>query len=445
MPFTMCPMNCHPTYCGMVATADAQGAVTVTPNRAHPESQGFLCQRGQHVQEIIDHPQRLLFPQVRSDRHGAWHRAPWDQVMETMTNRLAHPDRVALWLGHGAVVSDLNRPVLAHFAEVLGLTYWDPAVVCWTAGAYGLAATGIVETNTKEDMGAHADLILLWGWNVASQPTTAPYLLQAKKRGARIIAIDCRRSEASGIAHHTLLIRPDTDAALALGLAHVIIRENWVHPEFIQDHTLGYDDLAQSVARYTPDWTAHVTGLTPSQVVDLAHQYAHSPAAMIAMGASSLFKGHYGWYASRAIACLPGLTGQVGKPGAGFGPRHRGFVQGQNYAGIGSGPLLPPRASSHMEVILDQLEQWAFDTLFVFGSNMLSSFADAKRLERALEHVSCVIGQDIVLNDTIQRVADIALPGTVWVEELGLKATDTHIYLMDAVRPRQGKPARLPT
>ncbi len=160
---------------------------------------------------------------------------------------------------------------------------------------------------------------------------------------------------------------------------------------------------------------------------------------MILMGGSSLFKGQSGWLISRAIACLPALTGHVGKPGTGFGPRHRGFVQARNYAGFPGAPPVAQHVSSHMEEMVRVLESGDIDTLFLFGTNFLSSFADAARVEAALSHVECVVAHDLVLNQTMQRVADIALPAAVWVEEVGLKATDTYVYLMDQIREPAGE------
>ncbi len=437
--FTMCPMNCHPTYCGMTATVTDAGDINLSPNRNHPESKGFLCQRGHSVQEIINHSARLLRPLQRNDRKGEWQPRNWDPLMDDLAKRLARPERVAIWMGHGAVVSDLNRPLLFHFAHTFGITVWDPAVVCWAAGAFGLAATGIVETNTKEDMAQHAECILLWGWNVVSQPTTGPYLMEAKKRGATLVAIDCRQSETAKIADEVLLIHPDTDAALALAMAHVLVRDGYVNRDFVEHWTTGYEEFAQSLHGYSPAWAAQVTGVPEPRIVELARQYATSSAAMILMGGSSLFKGQSGWLISRAIACLPALTGHVGKPGTGFGSRHRGFVQARNYSGFPGALPVAQHVSSHMEEIVRVLESGDIDTLFLFGTNFLSSFADAARVETALSHVECVVAHDLVLNQTMQRVADIALPATVWVEEVGLKATDMYVYLMDQIREPAGE------
>ena len=202
---------------------------------------------------------------------------------------------------------------------------WNPAIVCWAMGAYGLALTGVIEANTKEDMAAHSRLIILWGANLASQPTTAPHLVEARRRGARVVAIDVRRAEASRHADETWLIHPGTDAALALAMAHVIVAEGLAARDFLPRQTVGYEAYATHLERFTPEWAEGETGLAAEDIRGLAREYATSKPAMIVVGGASMYKHRHGWQPGRAIATLPALTGQLGMAGGGFGPRHRSF------------------------------------------------------------------------------------------------------------------------
>ena len=179
-------------------------------------------------------------------------------------------------------------------------------MICWGLGAFGLGLTGVLETNTKEDMGQHANFVLLWGANLASQPNTGRHLAAAKHRGARVMAIDVRETEATAHADESLLIRPGTDAALALALMHVIIGEQLHNRNFIQQHTLGFDELAASVKDYTPAWAAGVTGIPAERIVALARAYAAATPAMIVVGGSSMHKGDGSWTGARATAACPG-------------------------------------------------------------------------------------------------------------------------------------------
>src|SRR5262249_48943461 len=150
-----------------------------------------------------------------------------------------------------------------------------------------------------------------------------------RERGATIVAIDVRRTETARHADRMLVIRPGTDAALALGLMHVIVDEGLQDRDFITAHTVGYDELVASLGQYTPGWTAGITGLDPETIRWLARLYATRKPASIVLGGASMFKHRGGWQASRAVACLPALTGQYGIAGGGLGPRHRGGTHGE--------------------------------------------------------------------------------------------------------------------
>ncbi len=253
---TMCPMNCHPTLCGMLVGVEDGRLVDVRGDRDNPDSRGFLCVRGHAAREIIDNPKRLLTPLIRERRaDDAWRRASWDEALDLIASRMqaAGREAVGLWAGHGLFANNYGTRVGSHllrrFANVWGCQWWNPTMICWGLGAFGLGLTGVLETNTKEDMGEHADLILLWGANLASQPNTGRHLTAARRRGAHLVAIDVRETEAAAQADEVIRIRPGTDAALALAMMHVIVAEGRHDAAFIADHALGFDALAAHVAR----------------------------------------------------------------------------------------------------------------------------------------------------------------------------------------------------
>jgi anaerobic selenocysteine-containing dehydrogenase len=296
-----------------------------------------------------------------------------------------------------------------------------------------LGLTGLLETNTKEDMGKHSQLILLWAANLASQPNTARHLLEAKRRGAHIVTIDVRRTEATAKSDDVLLIRPGTDTALALAMLHVICAEQRHDAAFVARHALGFDALAAHVQGFSPAWAAPITGIPAERIVALARRYADTQPAMIMLGGSSMHKGANGWQAGRAIACLPALTGNVGIPGGGFGPRHGSAAHGRGLADI-SGPDRRAPATvipNQMPAITGALRDGRIDTLLLMGTNMLSSFADASAVADGLARTRLVVSYDLFLNDTARRYADVVLPATAWLEELGAKMTHTHLYLME--------------
>lgn len=437
---TMCPMSCHPTLCGMLVEVEGGRLVSVRGDPDNPDSQGFLCVRGQASREIIDNPARLLRPLLRQRRtEDAWREVTWDEALDCIVGRMQAVGRqaVGIWSGHGNAATNygtrIGGALMRRFAHLYGCQQWNATMICWGLGAFGLGLTGVLETNTKEDMGRHANLIILWGANLASQPNTARHLVAAKRRGAYVVTIDVRHTEAAAQADEALLIRPGTDAALALAMMHVIIGEARYDRDFVAQRTVGFEALAAHVKDFSPEWAAGITGLPAAQIATLARRYATTRPAMILVGGSSMHKGSNGWQGARAIACLPALTGNLGIPGGGLGPRHGSASHGQELASImpttprPPGPYIPNQMS-HM---IDALRDGRVRALLLFGTNMLSSFADAERLAEGLARAELVVSHDLFMHETARRFADVVLPGTAWLEQLGCKMTNTHLYLME--------------
>jgi len=433
----MCPMNCHPTLCGMLAEVSDGKLVAVRGDEANPDSRGFLCVRGQASREVIDNPARLMHPLMRDRRSDEFRRVTWDAAFDRIVAGMQDPAAVGFWPGHGSFTTSygtrISAQLLARFANFHGSHFWSPTMVCWGLGAFGLGLTGMLETNTKEDMGEHSRLIILWAANLTSQPNTARHLLAAKRRRAHVVTIDVRNTEAAAKSDDVLIIRPGTDGALALAMMHVICTEQRHDAAFVAKHTVGFEALADHVKAYTPQWAAGITGVAADRIAALARRYSETRPAMIVLGGSSMHKGVNGWQAGRAIACLPALTGNVGIPGGGFGPRHGSAAHGR-----GLGSIIEPERRARKQDIPNQmsavtaaLREGRIRTLLLMGTNMLSSYADAGDVALGLQRTPLVVSHDLFLNDTARSYADVVLPGTAWLEELGCKMTHTHLYLME--------------
>ena len=416
---TMCPMSCHPTLCGMLVEIEDGKLLRITGDKDNPDSQGFLCVRGQASREVIDNPQRLLHPLMRDRRtEDAWREASWEEVLERIGTRMQAVGReaVGLWSGHGASANNygtrIGGQLLRRFANLYGSQWWSGAIICWGLGAFGLGLTGVLETNTKEDMGQHADLIVLWGANLASQPNTSRHLIAAKRRGAYVITVDVRDTEAAAQSDEVLQLRPGTDTALALALMHVIIAAGLYDRAFVAQHTVGFEALQTHVQPYTPEWAAGITGIPAERIVALARRYATTRPAMIVLGGSSMHKGANSWHAGRAIACLPALTGNLGIPGGGFGPRHGSSTHGQGLADIAANERRPPGdyIPSQMASMTEAFLAGRIQVLLLFGTNLMSSFADTNAMAAGLARVGLVVSHDLFMNDTARRFADIVLP-----------------------------------
>jgi anaerobic selenocysteine-containing dehydrogenase len=414
----------------------------------NPDSRGFLCVRGQASREIIDNPKRLLAPLIRDRRtDDAWRRVSWDDALDLIVARMraAGREAVGLWQGHGHFANNYGTRVasqlLRRFANFYGCQWWHPAMICWGLGGFGIGLTGPLETHTKEDMGAHANLVLLWGANLASQPNTARHVAAARRRGAWVGTVDVRYTEAAAQSDDVFVIRPGSDAALALAMMHVLIGEGRYDREFVRARTVGFDRLTAHVTTCTPEWAASETGLGADRIVALARRYATTRPAMILLGGSSMHKGANGWQGARAVACLPALTGNLGIPGGGLGPRHGGASHGQALGNITAMERRAPGryVPNQMARITEAVRDGRVRVLFLLGTDMLSSFADAEDLAAGLDRTNLVVTHDLFMNDTARRFADVVLPATAWLEEVGCKSTNTHLYLMPQVLDPPGE------
>ena len=130
-------------------------------------------------------------------------------------------------------------------------------MICWGLGGFGLGLTGLLETSTKEDMGAHANLIVLWGANLTSQPNTARHVAAARRRGAHVVTVDVRETEAAAQSDEVFVLRPGTDAALALAMMHVIVRENLHDRAFVAEtiRTVTYCPVVEPTRSTMPSCT----------------------------------------------------------------------------------------------------------------------------------------------------------------------------------------------
>ena len=431
---TMCGIWCHPTMCGMEVEVKDGRVVNVKGDHTNPDSQGFLCVRGQSAPEIVHSLHRLQRPLLRRDG-DKWEPISWEQALDLIAERMtaAGRERVGIWTAHGAQQNGLGVRLVNRFCNMYGCQRWLGSIFCWGFGAAGLALTGILNVHTKEDLAANSRYILLWGANFAGQPHTARSIMAARRRGTRLTTIDCRVSEAARQSDDVLLVRPGTDAALALAMMHVIIAEGLHDVGFVEQHTLGFAELAEHVRDKTPEWASAITSVSSADIRNLARAYATTKPAMLVVGASSMAKSANGWLSTRAISCLPALTGNLGMPGGGIGPRHAAACSGDGLADITAPERRPPGDyfPQQMSCLPEAISADKLGVLLILGSNLLSMFPDSSRLEKALRGLDLVVTHDLFLTETTRRVAHLALPGTSWLEEMGVRCTNTHVHLME--------------
>ena len=280
----------------------------------------------------------------------------------------------------------------------------------------------------------HSKYILLWACNtLGTNSHHWPFIEQAKKAGAKLVVIDPVRTRTARLADWHIPIRPGTDAALALAMIHVIIKENLVDRDYIDKHTVGYDELAERASTYTPEFAAQETGIPVEDIVKLAREYATTPPAVVRIGVA-VERHAGGGQTVRAIACLPGLIGAWKHVGG-------GLLQLPIWAFPVKWEVLmrPDLQPEKMRV----LNSWrlgpaltgelGFDppikSLFVYNANPMAMVTEQAKLEKGLEREDLfTVVSEHFLTDTA-RYADIVLPATTQLEQKDIMFSWGHLYL----------------
>jgi anaerobic selenocysteine-containing dehydrogenase len=185
---TMCPMNCHPTFCGMLVEVEGGKLKTVRGDQDNPDSQGFLCVRGRSTNEIFGNPSRLLYPQIRDERRSnTWRGVSWDEALDFIARsmRKVGPEAVGLWAGHGGFTSGsaVTVQMMYRFANMYGCQSWHPAMICRGLGGFGVGVDGRAQGQHQRGCGRELKDDRPLGANIANQPNTARHIISARRRG----------------------------------------------------------------------------------------------------------------------------------------------------------------------------------------------------------------------------------------------------------------------
>jgi anaerobic selenocysteine-containing dehydrogenase len=290
-------------------------ATKIAGDPTHPTTQGTLCTKVARYLERTYHKDRLLHPlrRVGPKGRGLFRQVSWDEALDDIAHRLRRiaakdPQRIVPYSYAGTMGLVQGEAMAARFFNKLGASRLD-RTICATAGSEAMSYTIGTRTGPAMEAFADAKLIIFWGANpIASNLHQWTFAQQAKRVGAKLVAIDPYRSLTAEKCHEHIAPLPGTDGALALGLMHVLIREDWLDRDYIDRYTVGFDGLAELAARYSPERAAALCGLQAGQIEQLAHDYWHIRPAAIRLN-YGMQRAHGGGNAVRAVTCLPALAG----------------------------------------------------------------------------------------------------------------------------------------
>ena len=439
-----CPHDC-PDTCAMLVTVDDGVAVKVEGAKDHPFTQGTLCNKVSRYLERTYSRDRLLHPQKRigAKGEGRFARISWDEALGTIAARFgeisASPDgpQAILPYDYAGTMGYVQwKSMGKRFFHRLGASLLERGI-CSSAGKEGMRLTLGGSVGMDPERFEEAKLILIWGSNpIVSNLHLWTRVQEAKRRGAKVIAIDPYRSLTAEKCNGHLAPLPGTDAVLALGMMNVIIAEGLHDRDYVNCHTLGFGELAERVRDYPPQTVAAITGLPVDRIVGLAREYAATrPAAIRLNYGMQRYAG--GASAVRTITCLPALTGAWRDPAGGILLSTGGWVN-MNTAALERPDLLklsanPRPRSINMSAIGDALldaKSPPVRALYVYNSNPVAVAPDSRRVIAgfAREDLFCVV-HDIFQTDTADY-ADIVLPATTQLEQWDVHTAYGHLYVL---------------
>jgi anaerobic selenocysteine-containing dehydrogenase len=434
-----CPHDC-PDTCAMLVTVEDGVATKIQGDPAMPFTEGTLCTKVAYYLERTYAPDRLLYPLKRIGKkgEGKFKRITWDAALDEIAARLkalaADDPQTILPCSYAGTMGMVQYMSMdRRFFNKLGASLLD-RTLCSSAGKAGIKATLGGSVGMDPERFDEARLIILWGANpIVSNLHLWSRVQAAKRRGAKVIAIDpyCSLSAQKCTQHIALL--PGTDGALALGMMHVLIAEGLLDHEYIAQYTLGFEDLKKRVLEsYSPGWAARTCGIAVDEVRQLAREYGTTKPAAIRLN-YGMQRHAGGGIAARTIACLPALTGAWRDAAGGIVLTTADFF-GFDHAALERPDLLAgrrPRVINHSKLgeALTSAEPPVRATI-VYNNNPVAVCPDSEKVIAGFSREDLfTVVMDHFQTDTADY-ADIVLPATTQLEHYDVHKSYGHLYML---------------
>jgi assimilatory nitrate reductase catalytic subunit len=435
-----------------VGAPGAGGERWTVAGRDFPVNRGNLCRKGWTAAELLDAPDRLTTPLLRRRRDQPLAPVSWDEAIAYTADRIralqGARGRDAVGVFGGGGLTNETAYMLGKFTRtVLRSKHIDyNGRFCMSsAAAAGIRALGI-------DRGLPfpiadlpgAEVVLVVGSNPAeTMPPFMRYFEEQRAAGGKLIVADPRRTLTAQAADVHLQLAPGSDAALANGLLHVVIRDKLVDTDYVAQRTTGFESARHAVAAYWPDRVERLTGIPANRLVDVAHLLGKARSAIVLTGRGPEQQSQ-GVNNVLGFINLMLAVGMVGKPSSGWGcltgqgngqggrehgqksdqlPGYRSLAEPEHRAvvaerwGVAPGDLPLPGPSA-CEMLGRLGEDGGVRGLLVMGSNIVVSAPDASALEQRLARLDLLVVSDIFLSETALQ-ADVVLPVSQWAEHEG--------------------------
>ena len=456
VPSRLKPDSTAALVCGFCSTGCSldvhlsQGrAVNLTPSVRYPVNRGRACPKGWESLAPLAAPDRALTPLWR-DARGRMQPLSWPAAAAHFAARFRAilerhgPDSVA-FLSTGQIPTE-EMALLGALAKFgMGMVHGDGNTrqcMATAATAYKEAFGFDAPPYTYADF-EQSDVIVLVGSNLCIAHPIMWERICANPHRPEVIVVDPRTTETAMAATRHLALRPKSDLVLAYGLAHVLIRNGWWDPEFVDAHTSGFPGFAAHVEAFPPERVGDATGLEPRVIEEVAATI-HGAERVSFWWTMGVNQSHEGTRTAEAIINLALITGNIGRPGTGansitgqcnaMGSRlfsnTTNLFGGRDFAsetdrrdvadilGIDHARI-PSRPSWAYDQIVDGVVDGRVRGLWVVATNSAHSWIDQLRLREALSHLEFLVVQDMYATTETAEVADLVLPAAGWGEKAG--------------------------
>src|SRR5579884_3445451 len=445
-----CPHDC-PDACGVLITVEDGRAVKLQGDPAHPVTRGFLCAKVAKYLDRVYSPQRVLYPMRRrkgvakgggSRSFDDFERIPWEAALDEIATRFEQITRefgseAILPYSYGGTLGALNGGSMdRRFFHRLGASQLD-RTICSAAGEAGIRSVLGAKLGTEPEQFQHSKYIIAWAANIHGNNVHLwPFITEARRNGAKLVVIDPYRTRTAECADWYLPINPGTDAALALGLMHVIIAEKLFDAEYVQKHVNGFDELVKRVQEYPPHRVAEWTGISAPDIVKLAREYATTTQAAIRVN-YGIQRCENGGTNIRLVTMLPCITGAWKYAGGGIQLSCSGaFKLNKEVLERAdlmlSSPLGRPARVVNMAELgqaLTKLSSPPVKAIFVYNSNPAAIAPNHNDVVRGFmrDDLFTVVHDQFFTDST--DYADIVLPATTFFEQKDIQQAYGHYYL----------------
>ena len=436
---SVCSLDC-PDQCGLLLHKKDGKIVKVEGDPNHPVTKGNICNKVRNMTERIYDEKRLKYPlkRIGAKGEGTFERISWEEAIHTITSQWKEliqnhgPESILPYSFYGNMGNLTAEGMDRRFFHRLGASRLD-RTICTTAAGVGYKYTMGSSLGIDPEDTIQSKLMIFWGINAVSTNMHQTTLAQKarKDNGAKIIVIDVHRNQTAKFADWFIPILPGTDSALALGIMHILFAEKMVDTSFLEEYTVGHEELREHVVQYDPNTVSEITGVPVEDIYKLARMYGNTSPSYIRIGNGPQHHDNGGMFV-RTISCLPALTGQWLLKGGGAIKGNSGYLE-YNSERLQRPDLLKDKDTRviNMNLLgetLLSLEQ-PIRSLYVYSCNPAVVAPNGNKVRKGLEREDLfTVVHDLFLTETA-KYADIVLPATSAFENTDFYTSYWHHYI----------------